>query len=152
MPDVLKRRRTMANPKSLAAMAPLAFLVLIAHVQRGMADEIDNRLLGAWAHSTSDCEQTFENRDGKVTYREPIDAFSTAFIFGPSEIRGSTGSCQVGRVSSANGYISISLQCNNTVSYLPLTARIKILSSTQMTYGDAADDPLLDATFEKCAF
>ena len=142
----------MANPKSLAAMAPMAFLILIAHVQSGMADEIDNRLLGAWAHSTSDCKQTFENRDGKVTYREPIDTFSVAFIIGRSEIRASTGSCQVGRVSSAKGYISIALQCNNTVGYLPLTARIKILSSTEITYGDAADDPLLDATFEKCVF
>jgi hypothetical protein len=142
----------MANPKSLAAMAPLAFLLLIAHVQCAMADEIDNRLLGAWAHSTSDCKQIFENRDGKVTYREPIDTFTVAFIIGPSEIRASTGSCHVGRISSAKGYISIALECNNTVGFLPLTARIKILSSTQISYGDAADDPLLDATFEKCAF
>jgi hypothetical protein len=146
-----KRRRMMSNPKSLAAIASLAFLISITYVECGMADEIDSRLLGAWAQSASDCKQTFENRGGKVSYRQPIDTFSVAFIIGPSEIRGSTGSCRVGRVSSAKGYISIALECNNSVGFLPMNARVKILSSTQITYGDAADDPILDATYEKCS-
>jgi hypothetical protein len=141
----------MSNPKGLAAITSLAFLIHITYVVGGKADAMDSRLLGAWAQSPPDCKQIFEHRDGKLTYRQPIDTFAVAFIIGPSEIRASAGSCRVGRVSSAKGQISIALDCNNSVGFLPMIARIKILSSTQMTYGDAANDPILDATYEKCS-
>jgi hypothetical protein len=141
----------MWNAKELAAIASLAFLVGIADVERGLADAIDSRLLGAWAQSASDCKQIFELRGGILTYRQPIDTFAVAFIIGPGEIRASTGSCRVGRVSSAKGYISMALECNNSVGFLPMKARIKMLSKTEMTYGDDANDPVLDTTYEKCA-
>jgi hypothetical protein len=147
------REAIMSNPTGLAAIISLAILIPTAYVECAMADVIDNRLLGAWAQSTSDCKQIFEHRGGKLTYRQPIDTFAVAFIIGPSEILASTGSCRVvGRVSSAKGHISMALECNNSVGFLPMNARVKMLSSTEMTYGDAANDAILDTTYEKCAF
>jgi hypothetical protein len=141
----------MSNLKNLAVIAPLGSLIFVAYVDCGRADELDSRLLGAWVQSSSDCKQIFETRDGRLVYRQPIDAFSTAFIIGPNEIHATTGSCRVGRVSNAKDYISIALECDNSVGFLPLKARVTIRSSTEITYGDAANDPVLDATYEKCS-
>ena len=141
----------MSKLKALTATACLAFFIVATHMEHGMADAMDSRLLGAWVQSVSDCKQIFESREGRLTFRQPIDAFSIAFIISPGEIRASTGSCRVGRISSGSGYISMALECNNSVGFLPINARVKIVSSTEITYGDAANDPILDTTYEKCA-
>jgi hypothetical protein len=125
-------------------------LALLVTASAAKAEEFDARLLGAWAPSSSECSNIFQSRRGDQVFRQPVDTFTTAFIIGRRNVRGSTGSCRIGKVSSAKGYTNISLSCDNSVGYLPLTARVKVIGAAQMTYGDASDDPLLDATYKKC--
>lgn len=141
----------MSYSKGLRAYAPISLLLLTIIVDEARAATLDQRLLGAWAPAGSDCKQIFEDQGGKVEFRRSVNAFTTAFIIGPTEILGSTGSCRIGEASSEKGYLTISLSCDNSVGYLPLTARIKIINAEQITYGDAGVDPLLDSAYQKCA-
>jgi len=49
------------------------------------------------------------------------------------------------------GYFRIKLECSDAIGFLPIDARIKILSDTRISYGDVSNDPLIDATYEKCS-
>jgi hypothetical protein len=142
----------MSPLKRLRAQASILVFLSIAVIDSARAEELDRRLLGAWAPSASECTQIFESRAGAPVFRQPVDTFTTAFIVGRREIRASTGSCRIGKVSSAaKGYMIISLSCDNSVGYLPLNARVKVIGADKITYGDSGVDPLLDAEYKKCA-
>jgi hypothetical protein len=141
----------MRHPKNMRSYATISLLLLALLISPARADPLDQRLLGAWAPSGSECKELFESKGGRIAFRQPIDTFTTAFIIRPPEIRATTGSCRLGNASSAKGYLTIPLSCENSVGYIPLSARVKIISATQITYGDAGVDPLLDSTYKKCA-
>ncbi|HXW19292.1 MAG TPA: efflux RND transporter periplasmic adaptor subunit [Roseiarcus sp.] len=115
------------------------------------AEGLDERLLGAWAPSASDCREVFDSEAGKLTFRRPVNTFISAFIVGEREIHGVNGSCRIGRVSSMGGYFRIKLECSDAIGFLPIDARIKILSDTRISYGDVSNDPSIDAMYERCS-
>jgi multidrug resistance efflux pump len=120
-------------------------------VRPGRADALDERLIGAWAPSISDCKDVFERQGGNLTFRRPANTFISAFIVGEREIRGVNGSCRIGQVSSMEGYFRIKLECSDAIGFLPEDARIRILSDAQISYGDVSNDPSIDQTYERCS-
>jgi hypothetical protein len=138
----------MTNRSIMAEVLIALFLsVFLAGVAK--ADGLDRRLFGAWVESAADCQKVFETRNGRMSFRKPINEFIPAFIIGPREIVASGGRCQVGKVSLKGEEILASLHCNNTVGFAPLSARFKIISQTEIIYG-ATDNPILDSGYEKC--
>jgi hypothetical protein len=130
--------------------ASILGLLLVGATSVAKGEGLDGRLLGAWVPSGSECSKIFQGPRRAPVFKQPVDTFTTAFIIGGREVRASTGSCRIGKVSSEKGYTNISLSCDNAGGYLPLSARVKIVSATEITYGDAAVDPLLDALYKKC--
>jgi hypothetical protein len=115
----------MSYSSGLRARTWSLVVLLFALNASAQAENLDSRLLGAWVPSTAECNQIFQSQAGERSFRQPVDAFTTAFVIGRREIRATTGSCQIGDASSAKGYMLISLSCNNSVGYIPLKARIK---------------------------
>ena len=133
------------------AMVGLLVLMAATPVASSWADGFDPRLRGAWAPSAADCKEAFESEGGNLTFRQPVNTFISAFIVGESDIRGVNGSCRVGPSSTADGYLRVKLDCANRIGYLPIDARIKIINDHEISYGDASNDPSIDATYERCS-
>ena len=125
-------------------------LMALFPVQSAIAEQLDQRLIGAWATSASDCKDVFESKNGKVDFRQPVNTFISAFIVGEREVRGVSQSCRIEGASPMKGYLRIKLECRNSIGFLPTDARVKIMSDAQISYGDVASDPTVDATYVRC--
>jgi hypothetical protein len=125
-------------------------LLALSPLQSGIAGQLDQRLIGAWATSASDCKDVFESKNGKVDFRQPVNSFTSAFIVGEREVRGVSQSCRIEGASPMKGYLRIKLECHNSIGFLPTDARVKIMSDSQISYGDVASDPTVDATYVRC--
>jgi hypothetical protein len=119
-------------------------------VQSAIAEQLDQRLIGAWATSASDCKDVFETQNGRLDFRRPVNTFISAFIVGEREVRGVSQSCRIEGTSSMKGYLRVKLECHDAIGFLPTDARVKIISDTQISYGDAASDPTVDAKYVRC--
>ena len=129
-----------------------SILFFASPIETGFANALEERLAGAWAQSESDCKEVFETRAGSVVFRRPINTFISAFIIKGQDVEGVNGSCRINDTSSSeNGYLHINLECRDAISYLPINARVKILSATQLSYGDFSSDPTIDSTYQRCA-
>lgn len=127
-------------------------LFFVTPIDAGAANALDQGVAGAWAQSASDCKEVFETRDGGVRFRRPTNTFISAFIIRGRNVEAVNGSCHINDTSPAeNGYLRMKLECQDAISFLPLDARIKILSATQMSYGDFSSDPTIDSTYQRCA-
>jgi hypothetical protein len=137
----------------MALKATFGLLILMAStpIASSWADGFDPRLMGAWAPSASDCKEVFESKGGNLTFRQPVNTFISAFVVGEREIHGVNGSCRVGQSSAADGYLRIKLDCADRIGFLPIDARIKIISDHEISYRDASNDPSVDATYERCS-
>jgi hypothetical protein len=124
--------------------------ILLTATLPDLAAALDQRLIGAWATSASDCKEIFEASAGKLTFRRPINKFTSAFIVDPRNVSGVNQTCSIGQVSSKGGYLNIRLECRDAISFIPMDARVKILSDTEISWGDAASDPTIDAKYERC--
>jgi len=120
-------------------------------IASNMAGGFDPRLIGAWAPSASDCKEIFETQGENLTFRQPVNTFTSAFIVRERDIRGVNGSCRIGQSSSADGYLRMKLDCTAGIGFLPVDARIKVISDNEISYGDASNDPSIDATYERCS-
>jgi hypothetical protein len=132
--------------------AVIGLLILMAStpIASSRADGFDPRLLGAWAPSASDCKDAFEPQGGSLTFRQPVNTFISAFIVQERDIRGVNGNCHIGQASTAEGYLRLKLDCSNRIGFLPVDARIKIINDNEISYGDASNDPSIDALYERC--
>ena len=131
-------------------LACSALLLTLAATETSLADALDQRLIGAWAPSASECKEIFETKAGALTFRRPINTFDSAFIIRNRDVQGVNGSCHIDNISSNNGSLRIKLDCRTAISFLPVDARVKILSETKISYGDFSSDPTIDATYERC--
>jgi hypothetical protein len=115
----------------------------------GFADTIDPRLIGAWTASAADCQKFFERRDGKLTYRQPVDQFAQAVIIEPGQIRAPTGACRIRSVAHDKNGAAVSLDCHDSISFQSETVHFKILNGAEIVYSPTGD-PSLDTTYQKC--
>jgi hypothetical protein len=129
--------------KSIATL-----LVLTSLTQVAKADGLDQRLIGAWAQSKADCEM-FETKNGKIAFRQPINEFVPGFIISQGGIVATGGQCAIGKVSSSGDQVVMSLSCNNSVGFAPVTGRFKIVGENEIVYG-STDNPILDTPYERC--
>jgi hypothetical protein len=125
-------------------------LIASSLAQSAIAEQLDQRLIGAWATSVSDCKDVFEAKNGRLDFRRPVNSFISAFIVGEREVRGVSQSCNIEGVSPMKAYLRIKLDCQNAIGFLPTDARVKIISDTQISYGDVASDPTVDAQYVRC--
>jgi hypothetical protein len=138
----------MANIRAVGAVL---LSILITSITSDVAEALDQRLIGAWASSASDCKELFEGRAGRLSFRRPINNFTSAFIVGVREVVAVNQTCTINGVSSTADYLKLKLECRDSISYIPIDARVKILSDARISWGDAASDPSIDAQFERCS-
>jgi hypothetical protein len=131
------------------AISTATALLLHALTTSATAAQLDRRLMGAWAQSEADCKQVFETRNGRATFRRPVNGFITAFIIRPKEIVATTGQCRVGGVTTKGDHLVASLSCKNSIGFAPVSARFKVVSENEIMYG-STDDPLLDSAYVRC--
>lgn len=131
----------------LIAATFLLHSLTIAEIAK--AAQLDHRLVGAWAQSASDCKEVFETRNGRTTFRQPVNSLITAFVIGAREIVATTGQCRIGSVVAKNGHLVASLSCKNSIGFAPLSARFKVMNENEIMYG-STDDPLLDSAYVRC--
>jgi hypothetical protein len=126
-----------------------AMLLFHSLVTPAAAAQLDRRLIGAWAQSASDCKEVFETRNGRTTFRQPVNNFINAFIIGAHQISATNGLCRVGGVVAKDGHFIASLSCNNSIGFGPVRARFKVINEDEIMYG-STDDPLLDSAYVRC--
>jgi hypothetical protein len=122
----------------------------LALTYAGAAQALDARLNGAWATSDAQCKAIFETRGGVAAFKRGINVFDTAFIIRGGSVQGVNGSCRIGQSTPISGAFRIKLSCQDRIGFLPIDARVKVVSPTQITYGDFANDPLIDAPYVRC--
>lgn len=112
------------------------------------AHAFDQRMIGAWSQSTSDCASMFQRSGDKIVFKKPVDEFKTAFIITQNNIVSPTQQCSIRKVSQQKEFTSVSMTCSNTIGYFDREAQIKIEDKV-LTYGFPGEGTL-DVRFEKC--
>ena len=93
--------------------------------------------------------EAFVIEGGRASLRQPVNALIVAFVVEPSRIVATTGECRVGNVSRKGDYYIAALSCNNSIGYMPISARFKTLGADEISYG-SGDDQLMDSTYQRC--
>jgi hypothetical protein len=114
-----------------------------------VAPESLSQLRGAWAQSTNDCKKLFQRRGGALTYQQPVDQFAQAVIIESQRIRLPTGVCQLERASYEGGALKVSGECQDSISYTPRTAYVKLRSKNEIVFNPNGD-PFLNTSMMRC--
>ena len=115
-----------------------------------VAPESLAQLKGAWAQSTNDCKKLFQRRGSALTYRQPVDQFAQAVIIESQRIRLPKGLCRLERASREGGALKVSGECQDSISYTPQTAYVKLRSKDEIVFNPNGD-PALNTTMTRCA-
>lgn len=132
--------------RSLALVSGIAAVGLASGA---FAAAINSRLVGAWASSGPDCQKLFVRKGGQLTFRQPVDQFAQAVIIEPGQIRSPTGVCRIVSAGRDKDGVSVSLDCQDTISFRSETAHFKIRSGSEIVYGPTGAASL-DTTYQKC--
>jgi hypothetical protein len=108
-----------------------------------------DRLVGAWAISSHDCERLFERRGHVLGYRQPVNQFERAAIFEPQTIRLPTATCKLETAAYEAGSLKLSAECTGGVSYTSRIVYIKLRSDNELLYSPNGD-PVLATSLVKC--
>ena len=130
-------------------LGSISVLALIAGGTVCFADAIDSRLVGAWAPSASDCARLFQRRGGVLSYRQPVDKFAQAALIEPQHILGPASTCRVRNVARSRDDFSVSVECDDSISFSSQTVHIKMNSGTEIAYSPSIDQAL-NTTLIKC--
>ena len=106
-------------------------------------------LSGAWTTSPQDCNKLFQRQGRAITYRRPVDKFAQAAIIEPGRIATPSSVCQVLGVTSDQGALKIGAECRDSISFMHVTAYLKVNADGQMTYSPTGD-PSLATTLTRC--
>jgi hypothetical protein len=139
----------MCRPSRNTILGPISVLALIAGGTVCFANAIDSRLVGAWASSPSDCARLFQRRGGVLSYRQPVDKFAQGAIVAPQHILGPASTCRVRDVARARDDFSVSVECDDSISFSSQTMHIKMNSGTEIVYSPSIDQTL-NTTLIKC--
>jgi len=131
------------------AVAAACVGTLMAGASASLADALGSGLVGAWATNLSDCKRLFQRRGGQLAFRQPVDQFAQAAIFGLQTIYLPASTCQIRQASRANDVVKVSADCRDTISYTSQTAEIKVKSSSEIIYSPTGD-PTLATNLIKC--
>jgi hypothetical protein len=137
------------NRSRKAIVGSMSFASLVVSAGVCLADALDSGLIGAWTTSAADCARLFQRQGGGIAYRQPVDKFAQAVIFGAQEIHLPSSTCRVQNVLHASGATKISAECNDSISFTPQTVQIKVTSGGEIIYSPTGD-PALDTTLVKC--
>ncbi len=132
-----------------AILGSISVLALVASGTVGLADTIDSGVIGAWTTSAADCARIFQWRDGVFSYRQPVDKFAQAAIIEPHQILGPANACRIRDVAHVKDVLSVTLECEDSVSFTSRTVQIKVRSGTEIIYSPTGD-PALDTNYVKC--
>ena len=104
-----------------AAVAGLGFALCgAARAQQAPA------ISGAYVGPGQTCLDLFEFRKGKVSFKEPRDPFSTAFLIQGRSLRTPMATCHIARrTSGRNEVIILDLRCTNMMSSAPAKAYLR---------------------------
>jgi hypothetical protein len=130
----------------------IALAAMLAPTISCYAQGLDQRLIGAWTPSASDCEKVFEKRGGQWRFRTPVDQFSSAFIIGPQRIIASGGQCRIEKIFQKANVTTLHMDCNNSIGYAPQTSTFTIKSNTEISYDATGNDTMMTVGYQKCPF
>jgi len=147
--ETASKARTMCGRSRNTILGPISVLALIAGGTVCFADAIDSRLVGAWAPSPSDCARLFQRRGGVLSYRQPVDKFAQGAIIEPQHILGPASTCRLRNVARARDDFSVSVECDDSISFSSQTVHIKMNSGTEIVYSPSIDQTL-NTTLIKC--
>ena len=131
------------------AFAAAGWVFVCVGATSARADAIDSALLGAWTTYAADCNKLFDRRGGAVALRSPIDKFAQAVIIDPRQIRTPASICRVKTVQKADNAFTINAECEDSISYTPVTMRVKLQAPGTLVYSPSGD-PALDTTLVRC--
>jgi hypothetical protein len=134
----------MNTRRSRIVLAGFAILISASH-----ACALDRRVIGAWSTSVGDCASTFQRKGATWVYRPPMDQFKSTFIISDKQVFGPGGHCAIAKASQSADTITMNLNCQNSIGYLPRSVRIKITGENQISYGFPDNDDL-DVSYTKC--
>ncbi|MFO1118480.1 MAG: hypothetical protein U1E28_22645 [Beijerinckiaceae bacterium] len=123
-------------------------LAMFAGASLSPAFAFDQRLVGAWSQSTSDCAAMFTRSGGAISFKQPIDEFKTAFIITPSSIVSPTAKCSIRKATAQKDMVTLAMTCSNSIGFYDRQAQIKVENNV-LTYGFPGESTL-DVRFEKC--
>ena len=84
-----------------------------------------------------------------MSFRQPVDRFARAVIIESQRIRLPTGVCQLERASKQGGALKVSGDCQDSISYTPATAYVKLRSKNQIVFNPNGDS-VLDTSMMRC--
>jgi hypothetical protein len=135
----------MQQRSRIALALAMGFAALAESAGACQADALDAMLFGSWTTTAADCARLFAGR----AFRQPIDKFAQATIIEPGRIVTPSNDCRIQSVSHDAGVVKLTAECNDSISFTPQTAQIKIKSGGEIVYSPTGD-PALDTTLVKC--
>lgn len=123
-------------------------LAILAGASLSPAHAFDQRMVGAWSQSTSDCAAMFQRSGGKISFKQPIDEFKTAFIITPTSIVSPTAQCSIRKATTLKDMSHLVMTCSNSIGFYDRQAQIKVEENI-LTYGFPGESTL-DVRFERC--
>ncbi len=150
---VAREAKPAPPPPPAPAHAPAAQASMSAGLGPELAAEVAPeslaQLAGAWAPSAADCNKLFQRRGSAVAYRQPVDKFAQAAIIESQRIRLPTGVCRLERASHEGGALKVSGECQDSISYTPQTAYVKLRSKNEIVFSPNSDSAL-DTSMTRC--
>jgi HlyD family secretion protein len=108
------------------------------------------QLAGAWTQSAADCRKLFQRRGSALTFRQPVDQFAQAAIIESQRIRLPSGVCRIERASFRGGALEVSGECQDSISYTPRSAYVKLKSKNELVFNPSGDSTL-DVLMTRCS-
>jgi hypothetical protein len=123
--------------------------VALAAACSNSALAFDQRIVGAWSQSQTDCKATFVRSGKGFGFRQPVDRFRSAFIITPQNLDATSGLCKILKTVDKPGALHITLGCTSAVSYVVRDVSIKVVGESEIKYG-FPDNKDLDVSFYRC--
>ncbi len=107
-------------------------------------------LSGAWVEQGVECDKVFVSKGGRLVFRKPVDAFTSAFLVSGPQVIGPEASCRIVGTKAHGDRTVLFLGCATSVA-LGRTATIVKLGSDGFLYRyfDSAD--LVGDRYQRCA-
>ena len=109
-------------------------LAMFAGVSLSPAFAFDQRLVGAWSQSTSDCAAMFHPQRRPFRSAAADRRIPDGLIITPSSIVSPTAKCSIRKATAQKDMVTLAMTCSNSIGFYDRQAQIKVENNV-LTYG-----------------
>jgi hypothetical protein len=132
----------------LITRSTLLGVALALAANSSMAASLEE-LQGAWGASTSNCEEMFSKKGGKLSLNRDNMA-NMGFIVDGKRFEGPNASCNVVSTKASGATLTFALDCRTQIIFDTAIVSVRILDANRLVRFNP-DFPELDSHYRRCA-